>query len=234
MSDAIVGLFGALVGGSAALAGAALQARTLMRTNAAERADAAHRWREEQSRAVAERHRLLARRYLYQLQDALDSLSHRLRNWAHRGGEQYSESKDPGYWEVTTLYAVARALAADRILVLEGVYPELNAVVDEPERRLKPRELDGALGRVMGNDWFFYHRLALAEAALDRSADGFRLLTYSEFRRRYDDPEWNLQSVAARAIEAFGALSRADLEALEDSLAGLSARVAAVMPTPSR
>jgi hypothetical protein len=43
---------------------------------------------------------------------------------------------------------------------------------------------------------FCYHRLALAEAVLDRVGDEFRLLTYSEFLRRYEDPEWNLKIIA--------------------------------------
>jgi hypothetical protein len=45
-----------------------------------------------------------------------------LEDWAHHGGEAWAKSVDPGYWNTTTLYALGRALAAERVLALEGAY----------------------------------------------------------------------------------------------------------------
>ena len=71
--------------------------------------------------AEAESFRALAQRYLFQLRDAVDSLDARVENCQDRGGAGFAESRDPGYWQITSLYAIGRALAAERILDLEGV-----------------------------------------------------------------------------------------------------------------
>src|SRR5688500_3245427 len=121
MTEAIVGLVGVSIGGAFALAGTWLQGR-----QAASVEDA-----RTQRLAQAEldsAHRELAQRYLLQLADAVDSLQYRVRNWAKRGGAAYSESRDPGYWQITTLYAFGRALAAERVLALDGVYVQLGRV----------------------------------------------------------------------------------------------------------
>jgi hypothetical protein len=71
---------------------------------------------------------------------------------------------------------------------------------------------------------FYYHRLALAEAVLDRVGDEFRLLTYPEFLRRYEDPEWNLQSLLEPVRQAFDLLNKEPrrLENLQQSLTSFS------------
>ena len=205
MSSAISGLLGAIVGGLAAIAGAWLQARNAARLQreAAEQQEKRHR---------AENRQLLARRYLYQLGDAVDSLLHRVDNWAHRGGPRYAEGLHPGYWEITSLYVVARALAAERILALQGVYVELRALSSSEDANLPPRAVEEAVRRAFGQGLFYYHRLALAEAALDRSGDEFRLLIYSEFLRRYENPEWNLKSLLDPVRQAFNSLNKERLE----------------------
>ena len=163
MSNAISGLLGAIVGGLAAIAGAWLQARNTARLQR----EAAE---QQEKRRRAESRQLLARRYLYQLGDAVDSLLHRVDNWAHRGGPRYAEGLHPGYWEITSLYVVARALAAERILALQGVYVELQALSSSEDANLPPRAVEEAMRRAFGQGLFYYHRLALAEAALAAAA----------------------------------------------------------------
>jgi hypothetical protein len=97
-----------------------------------------------------DRRRILARRYLFQLGDAVDSLQHRVDNWAHRGGLEFSEGKFPGYWEVTSLYAVARALGAERILDLEGVYVELRAISPDEAAKLPQHAVEQAVTEAFG------------------------------------------------------------------------------------
>jgi hypothetical protein len=226
MSNAISGLLGAIVGGLAAIAGAWLQAR-----NAARLQREAAEQQEERRRA--ENRQLLARRYLYQLGDAVDSFLHRVDNWAHRGGPRYAEGLHPGYWEITSLYVVARALAAERILALQGVYVELQALSSSEDANLPPRAVEEAVRRAFGQGLFYYHRLALAEAALDRSGDEFRLLIYSEFLRRYEDPEWNLKSFLDPVRQAFNSLNKERLEKLGQSLAGLRERIEELTASPN-
>ena len=222
MSSAISSLLGAIVGGLAAIGGAWLQARNAARLQGAEAARQEKQRREQSAALIQERRELLARRYLYQLGDAVDSLLHRVDNWAHRGGPSYAEGLYPGYWEITSLYAVARALAAERVLDLEGVYVELQALSSNEDTKLPQRAVEEAIRKAFGHGLFYYHRLALAEAVLDRAGGEFRLLTYSEFLRRYEDPEWNLKSLLEPARQAFGSLRKERLEELAQSLTNLS------------
>lgn len=224
MSGAIASLLGALVGGLAAIGGAWLQARS---TAKLQREEAARQEKQRQAEQIAllqDRRQLLARRYLFQLGDAVDSLRHRVDNWAHRGGLEFSEGRHPGYWEVTSLYAVARALAAERILDLEGVYIELQAVSPDEAVKLPRHAVEQAVTTAFG--FFRYHRMALAEAVLGRAGDEFRLLIYSEFLRRYEDPEWNLKSLLEPARQAFSSIRQERFEVLEQSLMNLSACIA--------
>src|SRR3954464_6359307 len=128
MSDAIIGLFGALIGGAAALGGAVMQARSAEHAEIRRSENAVRQAREDADRRASELFHALAQAYLFQLQDAVESLRYRIQNWTDRGGPKYAESKDPGYWKITTLYALARALGAERVLALEGVYLALERV----------------------------------------------------------------------------------------------------------
>jgi hypothetical protein len=220
MSAAISSLLGALIGGLAAIGGAWLQARNTARLQREEAARQEKRRHAESVELLQERQRLLARRYLYQLGDAVDSLRHRVDNWAHRGGLEYSKRLYSDYWEVTSLYAVARALGAERILDLEGVYVELHALSSGEAAKFPRHAVEEAVTEAFG--FLRYHRLALAEAVLDRTSDEFRLLIYSEFLRRYEDPQWNLKSILEPARQAFTSIRKESFEKLERSLTSFS------------
>jgi hypothetical protein len=66
--------------------------------------------------------RALVGRHLWQLQDAAETLWYRLQNLKDQGG-RYVMTED--YFAETTVYALGRVLAVERIFGLEGVYPEL-------------------------------------------------------------------------------------------------------------
>ena len=231
MSGAIASLLGALVGGLAAIGGAWLQARSTAKLQRQEAARQEQQRQEERTALLLDRRRILARRYLFQLGDAVDSLQHRVDNWAHRGGLEFSEGRFPGYWEVTSLYAVARALGAERILDLEGVYVELRAISPDEAAKLPQHAVGQAVTKAFG--FFRYHRMALAESVLDRAGDEFRLLIYSEFLRRYEDPEWNLKSLLEPVREALSSVQKQRFETLEQSLADLSTSISYLTTSPS-
>src|SRR6185437_1594549 len=231
MSGAIAGLLGALVGGLAAIGGAWLQARSTAKLQREEAARQEQQRQAERMALLQDRRRILARRYLFQLGDAVDSLRHRVDNWAHRGGLEYSEGRFPGYWEVTSLYAVARALGAERILDLEGVYVELEAVSPNEAAKLPRHAVEQAVTKAFG--LFRYHRMALAEAVLDRSGDEFRLLIYSAFLRRYENPEWNLESLLEPVRQAFSSARKERFKWLEESLLRLSGSIADLTTSPN-
>jgi hypothetical protein len=234
MSDALVGLIGALIGGAAAIGGASLQARTAARTAKQQRAADDTKALADRDQRLADRRQALARRYLFGLQDSTESLRRRLENWADRGGKQHADARDPGYWDITTLYAVARALASERILALEAVYPALEADFPDLVEFFKEHGVEIALADAVGGRVMRYHRLALAEAALERDSDEFRVLIFSEFRRRYEDPNWGLQRLIEPATTALSALSKPQMKQLERSLEEVTERLVSVTRVPRK
>lgn len=223
MPDAIIGLAGALLGGGAAIAGAALQARSAASLQLARAQEEESRRRVERAEELQERQRALARRYLFQLGEAVDSLLHRVDNWLRRGGQHYAGARKAGYWETTTLYAIARTLGAERLLALDAVYLDLEALWPDSHVRLRPRAIEDALRDAAGEGFFQYDRLVLSEAVLARDDDGFRLLIYSEFLQRYNDPAW--KELLEPARDALDSFSQAQLRQLEHRLTEMKQRV---------
>jgi hypothetical protein len=162
----LVTLLSVLVGGAIAFGTVLLQQRF------ARQADA------------ASRHERLTSRYLYQLQDAADSLWFRLDNLSDRSGAPVMDAHDPLYREVTTIYALGRFLAVQRMLTLDGIWPELTRF---PSVASLLRDL--TLENPWPSDLFHYDRMALGEAVLERDDEGLRTSTYLEFRRRYESDE---------------------------------------------
>jgi hypothetical protein len=176
MLAAVTAIIGAAIGAIATVVAVAVQARISSQADA--------RRRQEERDSDRERRRMeLAQRYLFQFRDAVVSLQKRLENWAHHGGQPWAESVDPGYWDITTLYALGRALAAERIMALEGVHvavaEQFPPLAEAMQKSSIEQVLQGSLRRL-----FYYHRLALAESLLDRGQQGYRLLMYTEWRRR--------------------------------------------------
>lgn len=136
-------------------------------------------------------------RYLSQLQVALQVLEDRLDNLTYRHGHTVMT---PDYFRVTTLYALACPLAWERIFMLDGVYPQINEFNKDLNARLQEASLDKQL---KGYGFHQYHRLALAECAMECETSAIRLATYIEFHDRYKNActrhdEW-LESAAAFA-----------------------------------
>jgi hypothetical protein len=166
MPEWLVTLVSTLAGGAIALGTVLLQQRSARNAEAESR-----------------RERLTSR-YLYQLQDAADSLWFRLDNLSQRSGAPVMDAHDRLYREVTTVYALGRLLAVQRMLTLDGIWPELT----------RYRSIAGLLHDLTLEDaWpsglFHYDRIALGEAVLERDSEGLRTSTYLEFRRRYESDE---------------------------------------------
>lgn len=239
MSGAEAALLGAAIGAVATVGVAVVQAVFQQRAEAERRRagrEAAADQRSEARAGAAEQERAtLMRRYLFQLEDAVISLNERLRNWREQGGEEVSERVDPGYFKNSTLYALARALGAERIMAMEGVYPQIENVSPELGRFLENEGVDVAIRNSLGERLFHYHRLALAESAVERETDGWRVVTYTEFRKRCEDVDWALDGlleITYTALESLKGDTR-KFEALQRSLASIRDRLNndAVAPT---
>ena len=117
----------------------------------------------------------------------------------------------------------------ERVLALEGIYLDIEALWPYGTRGLRPRAVEDALRDAVGEGFFEYDRLALSEEVLDRVDDGFRLLVYSEFRRRYEDPAWNELVEPARG--ALTSLSQEELKSLERSLIDVKQQIETIPGT---
>jgi hypothetical protein len=134
--------------------------------------------RNAESRARRQR---LATRYLSQLQDAAESLWFRIDNLRDRAGAAWMDRHNPGYREISTVYAAGRYLALYRILTLEGVWADLIELDPELVAVLRKHRLsEETLGL------FHYDQIALAELVLEVGTTDFRTSTYLEFHARYD------------------------------------------------
>jgi hypothetical protein len=142
----------------------------------------------------------LVNRYLFQLQDAVEALWHRVYNVRHEGGRG---AMTPAYQASTTVYALGRVLAAERILTLEGVYPQLRDHYPELGETLQARRLSVELRFA---DFQQYDRIALAEAVLEQDEHGFRPSTYLAFQARYLEGTAGEASWLERARIAVGGL----------------------------
>ena len=189
MPDWLVTLLSTLAGGAIAIGTVLLQQRSARRAEAEQRRER------------------LATRYLYQLQDAADSLWFRLQNVSAQAGAPVMDARDPIYREVSTLYALGRYLAVLRMLTLDGVWPELGKLYPSIASFLR----DPALNDALPPGLFHYDRIALGEAVLEHDDEGFRTSTYLEFRRRYESTELGPREWRDRVwatVESFSGPSR--------------------------
>jgi hypothetical protein len=234
MSESGAALLGVAIGAVATLGASLVQAVSQRRAEAARRRDERDAAAEQKREALAAERAMLNHRYLFQLQDAVESLDNRLDNWARRGGEEHSERVDPGYWRITMIYALARALGAERILAIEGAYPQIESVTRGLGEFLKESGVERVIDQTLGESLFHYHRQALAESALEEHSEGFRVVTYTQFRRRSEDVGWSLGRLFETAYAAIAPLKSDEqkLSRLRGSLGDIRAQLEAAARAP--
>ena len=131
------------------------------------------RSREKQAR------KQIAQKYLYQLQDATESLWFRIDNLAVFHREMVQDS----YFEITTMYAFGRVMACERLLGLDGIYPLLHDTYPGLTEIFR-NQLSEAMRKLSIKE---YDRIAIAEALLVSENDRLRVGNYLEFSERFSD-----------------------------------------------
>jgi len=172
----------------------------------------------KQRAARAERRELVVQRYLFQLQDSAESLWYRLKNLAYDDGRLVMEDQ---YFETTTLYTLGRALAAERLLALDGVYPQLETLYPGLGSFLIENQID----RALGGGFYKYDRLVLAEAVMQRDGDRLRVSTYIEFRTRYEDQSAGEAEWLAPARQAIQSITPESTTRLRKRLEDIALRL---------
>ena len=186
-----------------------------------------------QWRAERERRDVLLRRYLAQLQDSCESLWFRLKNIAY---ERADIATDEEYLVTTTMYTLGRALGIERMLAIEGLYPEIWRRFPKLRSALVPRVVDSAVAATTrkarterGRELQQYDRITLGEATVVRDGDGFRQSTFLEFRLRVEGEAreqlwWNPARASVLALRD----SNDIVEPLMAAAKGLSLALSAV------
>lgn len=165
-------------------------------------------------RELREQQDALVRGFVFPLQDAVEALWHRLYNIGYEGG---SGAMSAEYRRTTTVYALARVLAAERILNVEGLAPILRRPEFYPElaKTLTERKLSRELS-IPGLQQ--YDRIALAEAVLERDEHGIRPSTYLAFRERFGASEQGSSGWLVSAAAAVDDLDRRRIDKMLDLL----------------
>jgi hypothetical protein len=159
------------------------------------------------------RRRNLINRYFLQLQDVTESLFYRLDSISSqsyaaaqlrrlealegtlaalstphaRGNEDEARSnREEIYYEQSMLYTLACFLACKRIMLLDGIYSQIEQLRPDVGRKLK-NELFNIDRAIESPQFRTYDKLALAEAVMERAADGsLRTSTYLQFIQQYE------------------------------------------------
>ena len=195
-------LFAALIGAGAGSIGAVVTAEKIKRRA-----------------ARTERREAVVQRYLYQLQDTIESLWYRLDNVAYDDGKLVMPDD---YFETTTLYALGRALGVERLISLDGAFPEVERLYPGLGEFLMDHRVDNALGE----GFFKYDRITLAEAVMETTGDRFRASTYLEFRRRYESGATHERAWLAPARDAVQNLEKEQIEELIGELRKIAEKIA--------
>lgn len=187
---------------------------------------------ENVSRRRAEREELrreVVERYLLQLQESVDDLWHRLDNLKNWGGRRVMTDE---YFEISTLYALGRVLAYERIFLLDGIYPRFERLHPDAGKALhkKLRHLDEQLSH---RNFHRYDRLALAESVLERVEDYSRTSTYLEFKQRYTAENSLERASLTLAKQHIAAWSNKELAELLKNLRDIAHQVADQTGLPS-
>jgi hypothetical protein len=168
------------------------------------------------------RRELLVRRYLFQYHDAVESLAYRLRNLAHEGGKGVMSGE---YFELTTLYAFGRVLALERILTLEGLFPIIETAYPGLGEKLQENRLDSKL---QGIHFHRYDRIALAEFLIEREGGRFRPMTFSEFRRRYEEAASLERQWLSPALASISTLNSTQMDGIRGTLTANASSISTI------
>ena len=118
-------------------------------------------------------------------------------------GSKVNDNPNNTYYMITTLYDLGSVLVYNRIMLLEGIYSQLEDASPTYGNWLKQKleGFDGKLDR-MGPTFYRYHRIALAEALIKRGNDNHLfILTYLEFVKQYLGPGSTIMPFLGPAIE---------------------------------
>jgi hypothetical protein len=169
-------------------------------------------------------------RYLLQLQDSIESLWFRLDSIKGRGGGLIMDNL---YYEESTLYALGIVFAYNRILLLEGIYSQVELLIPSLGTFLKEKLRNIESG--MDSKFRFrtpFYRLALADSVLQRQNGKPQTSTYLEFKEKYETQS-NIKSSLQPATEFVASLNESEVGSIMKELSEIAFRVEAKTRIPT-
>lgn len=140
-------------------------------------------------------------KYLIQLQYLLESLYFRFQNMNERGGSRYMKliKGNEDYYITSSLYALGSVLAYHRLLLFEGIYPQIESLVPTVGSELLNKldefgmSLDNIKVSLPDSDkkikFFRYDRVLLGDVLTNEENNVRHTYSYARFRERYEsDP----------------------------------------------
>lgn len=121
--------------------------------------------------------------------------------------------KQDKYFEESTLYALACVLAYKRILLLDGIYSQIEQIKPDLGTFLKERldDIDSTLEGLKSVSLYRYHRLALAETVIQRVENRLSACTYLEFKKQYEDSSSGIEEALKPTKEFLFYLNKPDI-----------------------
>ena len=174
----------------------------------------------------------LTDKYLIQLQYIVQSFSNRLSNMKNRGSAEYMNyiTGNDEYYTVSTLYALGTILAYHRILLLEGIYAQIEYIYPNFGSLLikKFDEFGYGLDNMKIKNpqthrsvkFFRYDRMALGDAITEKEDYVPRLCSYLKFKNMYvnDDGIKSALEPASQFVQNLPFAFPSDLEKLINGL----------------
>jgi hypothetical protein len=147
-------------------------------------------------------------KFLTQLQYLLESLYFRFQNMKDRGGSRYMKliKGNEDYYITSSLYALGSVLAYHRLLLFEGIYPQIESLAPTVGSELLNKldefgmSLDNIKVTLPDSDktikFFRYDRVLLGDILTNEESSVRQTYSYARFRERYEKEEFikkNLQ-----------------------------------------
>ncbi len=168
-----------------------------------------------------QQHENTVHRYLLQLQDSVETLWYRCKNLRDNGGKIVMSNI---YYEMTMLYSLGRVFAFNRIMLLDGIYSEIEQHKKNlgDSLRTKLTDMEYNLDKIRGLRLYRYDRLSLAESVMSIEQDRRQISTYLDFRRNYENPNSMLKELLKPAHKFITDLQPSHVDNIMKELAELA------------
>jgi hypothetical protein len=133
------------------------------------------------------------------------------------------------YYEESTLYGLGVVFAYNRILLLEGIYSQIQILIPGLGNFLKEKLKN--IESVIDNRFSFraafyrYDRLGLADSVLQRVNGKFQTSTYLEFKEKYEGKDSNIKSSLQPAKEFVASLNGSEVDPIMKELRDIAFRI---------